>query len=348
MILPCGGESSRFPGTRPKWLLTQPNGKLMVCDSIAMLDLSSVDCVVLIASEKNIRGNEDALRRAFSDVGCDKRLEIFTLSAQTRSQPETVAAYLRSCEGDFPFFIKDCDGQFDCVVEPKNEVVTADIGMITGNSAASKSYCRLNERGEVTAIVEKQVISQDFCVGGYSFKSSRQFLESYLEISHLENLYVSHVIDNLMLSMNVKFSGNRCSQYEDWGTLQDWLSYKSTFRTLFVDIDGVLVKNSSEHFEPKWGTTDAIKENVNYLMALRSNGRTQIILTTARSEKFAEQTEKQLRECGVEYDRIVYGLLHSKRSIINDFSKTNPYPSCEAYNLPRDSASLSEVIRVSQ
>ncbi len=345
LILPCGGESSRFPGTRPKWLLTQPNGNLMVCDAITMLDLSRVDSVVLIASEKNIQGNEESLRNAFRGVGCEKNLEIFTLSEQTRSQPATVAAYLRSCDEDFPFFIKDCDGQFDCVIEPKNEVVTADIEMITGNSASSKSYCRLNEHSEVTAIVEKQVISQDFCVGGYSFKSSRQFLDSYTEISHLENLYISHVIDNLMLSMNVKFNAKRCSSYEDWGTLQDWLSYKSTFRTLFVDIDGVLVKNSSEHFDPKWGTTEAITKNVKHLMDLRSNGRTQIILTTARSEKFSNQTEKQLKECGIEYDSIVYGLLHSKRLVINDFSKTNPYPSCEAYNVPRDSEMLGEIVR---
>lgn len=348
LILPCGGESSRFPGVRPKWLLTQPNGRLMVCDAIANLNLDFVDRVVLIAKDEYISGNEDSLRQAFKDSGCQKEIEFFSLFEKTKSQPETVAKYLESCDEDFSFFIKDCDGQFECKIEPKNEVITANIGLITGNSASSKSYCRLNEGGEITAIVEKQVISQDFCVGGYSFRSSFEFLDSYGEIKHLENLYVSHVIDNLMISRKVKFTGKRCETYEDWGTLQDWHKYKSTFRTLFVDIDGVLVKNSSEYFDPKWGSTEAISSNVEYLMSLRQSGRTQIILTTARNENFAKETEKQLREIGISYDGIVYGLLHAKRVIINDFSKSNPYPSCEAVNIPRDSGSLSDILRAQE
>ena len=30
LILPVPGRSSRFPGMRPKWLLTMPDGKLML------------------------------------------------------------------------------------------------------------------------------------------------------------------------------------------------------------------------------------------------------------------------------------------------------------------------------
>jgi hypothetical protein len=348
LILPCGGESSRFPGVRPKWLLTQPNGRLMVCDAIANLNLDAVDQVVLIAKDEHISGNEESLRRAFKDSGCHKEIEFFSLTEKTKSQPETVANYLNSCDSDFSFFIKFCDGQFECNIEPKNEVITANIGLITGNSASSKSYCRMNENGEITAIVEKQVISQDFCVGGYSFMSRMEFLESYDEIKHLDNLYVSHVIENLMISKKVKFTGKRCKTYEDWGTLQDWIKYKSTFRTLFVDIDGVLVKNSSEYFDPKWGSTGSIKNNVEHLMSLKKAGRTQIILTTARSEKFSNETERQLKEAGLSYDGIIYGLLHAKRVIVNDFSRSNPYPSCESVNIPRDSSELSDILRAQE
>lgn len=344
LILPCGGESSRFPGVRPKWLLTQPNGRLMVCDAIEKLDLENVDEVVLIASKLLLEGNEDSIRSAFQDAGCNKKLVIFELDKKTKSQPETVAAYLESVNDDFSFFIKDCDGQFNCKLEPQNEVATADISLITGSSSSSKSYCRLNANSEITAIVEKQVISQDFCVGGYSFRSSKQFLKSYNEIKHFDNLYVSHVIDHMMLTMNQKFVSKRVDCYEDWGTLQDWLRYKSTFRTLFIDIDGVLVKNSSEYFEPRWGSTEAISSNVDFLMSLRKSGRTQIILTTARNEKFAEETERQLKEAGFLYDRIIYGLLHAKRVIVNDYSKSNPYPSCESVNVLRDSSSLQDVL----
>ena len=36
------------------------------------------------------------------------------------------------------------------------------------------------------------------------------------------------------------------------------------------------------------------------------------------------------------------GLNHSKRTVINDFSPTNPYPSCGAINISRDSDNLNE------
>ena len=348
LILPCGGESSRFPGVRPKWLLTQPNGRLMVCDAIANLNLDSVDKVILIAKDEYINGSESSLIQAFKDAGCKKEIEFFALREKTKSQPETVAKYLESCDDDFSFFIKDCDGQFDCNVESKNEVVIANISLITGNSATSKSYCKMNDSGVITAIVEKQVISQDFCVGGYSFRSSVEFLESYNEIKHLDNLYVSHVIDNLILTKKAKFSGKRCITYEDWGTLQDWLRYKRTFMTLFVDIDGVLVKNSSEYFDPKWGSTAAISDNVEYLMTLKKSGRIQLILTTARNEKFANETERQLKDAGLSFDGIIYGLMHAKRIIVNDFAKSNPYPTCEAVNISRDSNSLNSILRVNE
>ena len=39
------------------------------------------------------------------------------------------------------------------------------------------------------------------------------------------------------------------------------------------------------------------------------------------------------------------GLPHCKRVIINDFAKSNPYPSCEAINLPRNFDNLAEFLK---
>ena len=30
LILPVAGQSSRYPNMRPKWLITMPDGKLMI------------------------------------------------------------------------------------------------------------------------------------------------------------------------------------------------------------------------------------------------------------------------------------------------------------------------------
>jgi len=34
LLLPVAGKSARYPGMRPKWLLTMPNGKLMIEQSV--------------------------------------------------------------------------------------------------------------------------------------------------------------------------------------------------------------------------------------------------------------------------------------------------------------------------
>ena len=47
VILPVAGKSSRFPNVRPKWLLTNPNGNLMVVDSIIGLGLKDITCLYL-------------------------------------------------------------------------------------------------------------------------------------------------------------------------------------------------------------------------------------------------------------------------------------------------------------
>ena len=339
LLLPCAGESSRFPGLRPKWMLTQPNGNLMVCDAITKLNLENIKKIVVIALKEHVHDYKNSVKEAFDKLNLSVDVEIFVLEEKTKSQPETVAKYLSTLKNDEAFFIKDCDGQFECKPEPKNEIVTADVSLIKGTNVTSKSFCKFNENGHITTIVEKQVVSRHFCVGGYSFASSEKFLNSYSQISHHENLYVSHVIDHMLLN-DETFANKTCNFYEDWGTLEDWLTYKSTFVTLFVDVDGVLFKNSSEFMHPKWGETSPLSDNVNYIKDLKSSGRVQLILTTARSKKFASITEKQLHDAGIQYDQILYDMLHAKRIIINDHAKSNPPPACQSFSVQRDEDNL--------
>lgn len=35
LVVPAAGESSRYPNIRPKWLLTMPDGKLMIEKSLS-------------------------------------------------------------------------------------------------------------------------------------------------------------------------------------------------------------------------------------------------------------------------------------------------------------------------
>ena len=245
---------------------------------------------------------------------------------------------------DISFIIKDCDNSFKVNVTSldNNFVSYCNLSNLKGSDVASKSYLQLDNMGIIANIVEKKVISDKFCCGGYYFKSSNEFLE-YSNIDSSNN-FVSDVVFNMILNGKT-FVGMECSDYEDWGTIIEWQKYKNTFKTLFVDIDGTIVRNSSSYLTPYIGETTELTDNINYLKELVSSGRVEIILTTSRPEEYRDITKKQLFELGLEYKELIMGLQHSKRIIINDFSNTNPYKSCEAINIPRDSDNLKQYLK---
>ena len=54
-----------------------------------------------------------------------------------------------------------------------------------------------------------------------------------------------------MIHDGIKFKPVLVSDYIDWGTIDDWEEYKNEYKTLFIDLDGTLVKNSGEYTNPK-------------------------------------------------------------------------------------------------
>ncbi len=47
LILPCAGRSSRYPGVRPKWMLTLPEGELALARAAASLPEGACGRVVV-------------------------------------------------------------------------------------------------------------------------------------------------------------------------------------------------------------------------------------------------------------------------------------------------------------
>ena len=318
----------------------------MVVSSIGGLDLSSVEKIYVIVLRKHLEEFkcETGIKDAFHDAGVGDKLQLIILDEPTKSQPETIAIAIEYANILGPIFIKDCDGYFGAKVNPRNEVCVYDLSDMSLVHAANKSYVICDEHNLISNIAEKNIISSTFCVGGYAFEDSSTFLSYFKKMKHLPNLYVSHLIYQMMLD-NHTFKIQHVNEYVDWGTLSEWNLYKQEYATLFIDIDGVLVENSGQYFSPKWGETEHISENVDIVNELFDSGKAQVILTTARKSTFKDQTEKQLKKAGVKYHQIIYDLLHCKRIIVNDYSKTNPYKSCDAINLKRNSRELSEMLK---
>ena len=55
LIIPVAGKSSRYPGMRPKWLLTMPDGKLMIEKSVSLFNLNKFKRIIIIALNEHIK-----------------------------------------------------------------------------------------------------------------------------------------------------------------------------------------------------------------------------------------------------------------------------------------------------
>lgn len=346
LILPIAGKSTRYALTRPKWLLCHPKGKLMLTESIKGLDLTQFDRVVVITLQEyqDIYNFKNYLLSELKEL--HNNVEILLLDKTTKNQPETVYEGIKQLNITDGIYIKDCDNYFeDNIKLDYNSVSVINLNNEKDITPGNKSYVKLNQNNTISNIVEKQIISNLFCCGGYYFANASDFTHNYEELKSYNNLYISHIIYNMIINKHVFFS-RECSNYVDWGTLIDWQKYCKQFKTLFVDIDGTLFKNGSPYHYPKYGESEGLIKNIKLLQTLYIEGKCQVILTTTRSESFREVTEKQLKENDIPYSLLIMNLWHNTRYLINDFATTNTYPSAIAINLERDSDTLQNLLKL--
>jgi hypothetical protein len=90
------------------------------------------------------------------------------------------------------------------------------------------------------------------------------------------------------------------------------------------------------------GEGNPIQSNINYLRKLYESERAYIVLTTSRPEQYRQITVDELKSKGIWYHNIIMGLPHSQRVLVNDFADSNPFPSCVAINIPRNSENLEK------
>ena len=343
LILPVAGRSSRFPGMRPKWLLTMPDGKLMIEKAVEHLDMTSFDRVVVVCLREHIETylTDDSLRAIIDGLG-HSNIDLCILDTPTNSQSETVTKALEQADVSGAFFVKDCDNMFSFQWKGKNEIAVLDLNDIGLVDAKNKSYVTTDALGNVLNIVEKQVISNFFCCGGYGFLSAEKFLEHYYDIQSKSEVYISHIIYSMLLK-GENFQIGAAGNYYDWGTLREYRHYTRSHLTIFCDVDGVLLMNGSKFGKNGW-RTKPIAENMDTISRLQRSGLLFLIITSCRPESEIPYLRECLAEFNVYPDRYIMGLPHSRRILINDYSLTNPFPSAMSINLERDSKQLSMIL----
>ena len=337
--MPCAGLSTRFPNMRPKYLLSDYNNRLMI-ENAAKNFIGKYNITIAILKQHNEMFNaENKLREAFGD-----KVNIVVLDEPTSGPADTVYQTIMKAKYFFtsvsPMLIKDCDGFYDTDLVDGNAIYVSKLSKNPDiRNAPAKSYTITNEQGIITSVVEKQIVSNSFCVGGYQFASIGEYVDTFekLKDNATSEIFVSNIID-YMISNGKVFNEKEVENFIDVGTADDWFKFNNK-PTYFCDIDGTIVKTKDFHDDPY----EPIQKNVDALLKEQARG-CKLVFVTARKKRYEEYTNKILTEMGFVNYVLVMETNHSRRVLINDYANSNPFPSAVALNLKRDSDNLGDMI----
>lgn len=342
VIVPAAGLSTRFPNVKPKYLHYAYDNKMMLVKAVEPF-IGKYDITVVILQEHIDKYNAmEFVRKELPDAF------IVVVPEPTSGPAETVKIAINDIslikKDDFSFLVKDCDSFFNHDVTSGNYICTSNIADHERlNKLASKSFVKYNDQSIITDIIEKKVVSDSFCIGGYKFESASEYLMAYWNIKNRDGeIFVSHVIQQMLSDGNI-FHKKNVTNYVDVGTADDWHKYND-MPVIFCDIDGTIIKAQSRYGNYTYNDPPVVlEENVKRVKEYHDKG-CQIWFTTARLPDYAEATNNMIRSLGFVNYNICMGLHNSARILINDYNGSNPYPRAKAINIHRDSDNLKDFL----
>jgi hypothetical protein len=336
LIVPCAGLSSRFPDSLPKYVLSCFNGNMVLQNVLDNYIKSKHfdNIYVTILKEHEIKYN--IIHRLNYIFG--ESIKIVVLPDRTNGSADTVYQTLKRINTNGPFLVRDCDSFFNHNLEIGNVVYCNHIG--SNKNLQAKSYIKTNDQNIITNIIEKNIVSEYFCVGGYQFSSAREFIVKFEQLqSNSNEIYISEIIGSMINSGEI-FIKSLVSDYIDVGTIDEFNDYNNK-PTYFSDIDGVICKVQSRYDINPFETYEPIQKNIDVLLQKLKTG-CQIIFTTARDPKFEKQTKNMLTEMGFGGCILIMNIHRAKRIVINDFN--NYYPTCDSICIKSESPELFKYI----
>ena len=335
--MPMAGLSTRFPGMRPKYTLTTHDGHMMWEKAVLPLIKKHHVTIGVLEEHEDQYPISEYAKSLFGD-----KVSVVTLKTRTKGPADTVFQVLKQANipQNTEIFIKDCDsffehdyqkGNYICVTSMKDHDVLKRVG--------AKSFVTTNDQDTILRIVEKEIVSDKFCVGGYKFESAGEFVEVYRELEEQGEVFVSHVIDHMLQDKKI-FSAVKVREYVDVGTAEEWFEHNDK-ACIFCDIDGTLFK--AQHRKDFGKPPVLLEKNAEILKREMDKG-SKIIFTTARPERVRKLIEQQLADFGFDGCDMIMGLPNTKRILINDFNDANPRPRAIAINVRRDQDDLGDFL----
>lgn len=159
-------------------------------------------------------------------------------------------------------------------------------------------------------------------------KEFLKFISTNARKYYEDNLTIDNLIKNTYKILEIDF-------WEKNDNKNTYIKDYQRPKTIFLDIDGTLVEHSENLSKQLTEPLKILDGTLEKLLEWDRKGYN-IILTTGRRESHRIQTEKQLFELGIFYDKLIMGLGGGDRIIINDRKKNKEEDTAFAINIDRN------------
>ncbi len=267
LIIPCAG-SAVLDG-KPTCIACHPDGSYLFEKCISGISLKNVDRIVLtiLESDDFKYDIKSKIKEVF--ISYKNKVEVYLLPNKTFSPVETIYLTIKNMQISGRIIIKDVDN-FISVSNLSDEafVVGVDVFDYDIRNLKTKSFVTINEQNNILDLIEKQIKSNNICVGLYGFKSAEDFLQAYEALIDpnygIKKLYVSHVIAYLIGRYNRIFQYVKANDFESYGSQEDWNEIQQNLKNspqkkklALFDLDGTLFSTNDVNYH-------AYKEALNH------------------------------------------------------------------------------------
>ena len=197
LIIPAAAYTEINEQFIPEIFKINDSGRMNIISNMIDLPLSDFDKIYIVVNQRideiyNIENmlNVQLKNEEFGDKTC------IVVVKNTRNVVDTVLQTVEQIPySKFGVFIKDADASFNITeLNNENTVYTYKLEDVKEINPSSKSYVSTTSDDVVLNIIEKRVISSEFCVGGYYFNDIKKFVDLCERVREYDKLYLSNVI----------------------------------------------------------------------------------------------------------------------------------------------------------
>ena len=197
LIIPAAAYAEINEQFIPEIFKINDTGRMNIISNMIDLPLSDFDKIYIVVNQRidEIYNIKNMLQVQLKNEEFGDKTHIVVIE-NTRNVVDTVLQTVAQIPySKFGVFIKDADASFNITeLNNENTVYTYKLEDVKEINPSSKSYVSTTSDDVVLNIIEKRVISSEFCVGGYYFNDIKKFIDLCECVSEYDKLYLSNVI----------------------------------------------------------------------------------------------------------------------------------------------------------